>query len=155
MLIERQRPQPRAAAGEDVPCIGVSRVLDSDLGMRIDEQVGQEIKRVLRADGDQDLLGSGPDAAQRQYLFADLLDEERIITRELVLGPVESLGAGEHLLTAAAPLGRRKQCAVELPVDEWIGVLLPVSRLGDVTLKRGPYLQARGPVGSIGRRPWR
>ena len=129
-----------------MPGVRVPRIFDPDGGLSIDQQIRQQVERVLRSDRHQDLLGRCPDSPQRQYLVADLLEQRRIVPGEAVLRPVERIASGQHVLAACAPFGGREQASVQLPVDERKLVLLPVRRLGDVALKRRPELHPGGPV---------
>ncbi len=95
----------------------------------VDEQAGEEIERVLGAERDQDLLVARHDAAPRQDAAADLLDEQGIIEGPGIVGPGAEPFLAERLARAVAPLGEREQIVVHLPIDEGIGVALPVERL--------------------------
>src|SRR6202020_1529254 len=109
---------------EDVAGIRIPRVLDANRGAAIDQQIGQQIERLLCADRDEDLLVRRPNAAQRQHFVADLLDQPGIVAGVSVLCPIERLVTEEDLLAARAPLGGWKQGLVELSVNEWKFILL-------------------------------
>jgi len=151
VLVERQRAKQGRALREDVAGIRVAWVLDANRGSAVEQQIGQQIKRLLCADRDEDLFVRRPNTAQRQYLVADLLNEPGIVACVSVFGPIERLGTGEHLLAARAPLGGGKQGLVELPVNEWKCVPLPVGNFGNVPLQGRLPLHPGRPVGRGGR----
>jgi hypothetical protein len=67
----------------------VTGLFDDHADRRVRQQLGQQEQSVLLADGDQDLVGVGHDAAPRQHLGADLLDQLRIVG--IALGEVAFL----------------------------------------------------------------
>src|SRR6185312_11759679 len=93
MLIEREGPKPRRTSREDVPRVGVAWVLQSNLGLCVDQKVGQQVERLLCTDGDQYLVVRGPDASQGQDLVANLLEQQRVIAGDQVLSPVQRVAA--------------------------------------------------------------
>ncbi|MOA28421.1 hypothetical protein D3C78_1493620 [compost metagenome] len=66
-------------AGEDVAGVRVAGVFHAHHRVFVDQQVGQQVQRMLRADGDDDFLGVGPYATARQHLGADLFDQRGVI----------------------------------------------------------------------------
>ncbi|MNV58559.1 hypothetical protein D3C71_1509440 [compost metagenome] len=91
---------------------------------------------MLRAHGDDDFLCVGPDAPARQDLGADLLDQGGVVMGDEVGRPTADVQHRQRLDAALAPFRRGKQVGVELPVDEGVGLLLPVLRLADIALAR-------------------
>ena len=102
---------------------------------------------MLGADREQDLLRRHEDAAARQQQGADLLDELRIVVGEAVARPFAHGGEAEGLARAFPPIGDGKKGRVDLAIDEGVFVGLPVPRLDDVALGRGPGPQPQEPVG--------
>ena len=56
-VVERQWHDVRRAGSEDVARIRITRILDADRRSRIDEQSAEHEQRVLRPDGDENLVG--------------------------------------------------------------------------------------------------
>ncbi len=110
---------------------------------------------MLGADREQDLLRRHEDAAARQQQGADLLDELRIVVGEAVARPFAHGGEAERLARAFPPIGDGKEGRVDLAVDEGVFVALPVARLDDVALGRGPRPQPQQPVGPTPIEPCR
>lgn len=102
---------------------------------------------MLGADGDDDLVGRGPDAAARQDLGLHLLDEAVVVARDVIGCPHADVQHAQGLEAALAPGGRGKQVLVELAVEKWIGKPLPVVFLDDAALLAGTQPQAARPVG--------
>jgi len=79
--------QVAGVAGEDVAGVGVAGVFHADHGVLIDQQVGQQVQRMLRANGNDDLFGVGPHAPARQHLRADLFDQRGVVVGDQVGRP--------------------------------------------------------------------
>lgn len=156
VFVDGQRQQVAGVAGEDIARVGIAGVFHADHGIVVDQQVGQQVERVLRAHGDDDLGRVGPDAPARQHLGADLLDQRGVVVGDEVRRPAADVQHRQRLDTALAPFGGGKQVLVELAIDEGVGLLLPVARLDDIALQRGAETQslvpARGAPRVIGRR---
>ena len=101
---------------------------------------------MLRADRDQDLLRCGPHTAPRQHAGMELFDQQRVVAVHAITCPVADRRDAECLARAFAPVGDREQGRVELPVDERVGVLLPIAWFDDVALQRWTELQTADPI---------
>ena len=58
VFVDGQRQQVAGVAGEDIARVGIAGVFHADHGIVVDQQVGQQVERVLRAHGDDDLDAS-------------------------------------------------------------------------------------------------
>ncbi|MCY1227923.1 hypothetical protein D9M72_402140 [compost metagenome] len=132
---------------EDIARIRIAGVFDADRRVGADQQVGQQVQRLLCAHGDHDLVGAGPDAAARQHAGADLLHQRLVVAQDHVLGPVVDVEHAERLQAAFAPVGGGEQRGVVLAVDKGIRVVAPVGALDDIALLRGTEHEAPLPVG--------
>jgi len=92
------------------------------------------------------------DAAARQQACADLLDQQRVIVGEAVLGPIAHGVDAEGLARAFPPGREREHALVDLAVDEGVGVVLPVGRLDNIPLRAGMQAKAGLPVRRRARR---
>src|SRR5438309_6647068 len=106
---------------------------------------------MLRADRDQDLVRGCPDAAPAEKPRLDLLDQQRIVAVDQIAGPAADFDGRQRLHAAFPPAGDRHLRRIELTVDEWIRVFLPILGLDDVALTRDGEAHPRFPSG----RGWR
>ncbi len=143
LFIDRDQRHVARFQPEDVAHVGIARLFHRHAGVGTDQQAGQQVKRILRAQRDEDFVVAGHDAAARQDAAADLLDQQRIVMGPGIVGPGAQPFLAQRLPGAVAPFGQRKEIVVHLAVDEGIGVALPVQRLGDVLL-RGRILDEAG-----------
>ena len=147
LLVDADADHAPGMQRRDVARIGVAGILDAEDGVAIEQQVGDQIERVLRADRHQDLVGRHAHAAARQQARADLLDQQRIVVGEAVLGPVAHGGDAERLARALAPCRQREHALVDLAVDEGIGEVLPVGWLDNIPLRAGMKPEPVLPIG--------
>ncbi len=156
LFVHRQGQQIARVAGEDVAGVRVAGVFHADHGVLVDQQVGQQVERMLRAHRDDDFLGVGPDAAAGQHLGADLLDQCGVVVGDQVRRPAADVQHRQRLDAAFAPFRGGEQVLVELGVDKGIGLLLPVARLGDVALpgraEAQPFVPAHVRLAAVGGR---
>ncbi len=129
LFIDRQQRDMRRAQVEDVAHVRIAWLLHAGPRLGPNQQGGQEIERVLRAERDEDLIVIRHDAAARQDAAADLLHQQRVIMRPRVIGPGAEPLLAQRLPGAIAPFGEREEIVVHLAVDERKGIGLPVQRL--------------------------
>ena len=149
VLVNRDRLQFGVGQREDVARIDVARVLQADRRFGPSQELGDEIKGVLRAHGDQDLGMGRAHAAPRQHAGAHLLDEQRIVHVEAVLGPAVDRLHAERLARAHAPRRHGKQVRIRLPIDERVRIAPPVLGLGELLPRRRLELKAARPIRGI------
>ena len=119
---------PRAAAAQQRDELGIARLFDGDCRARLDQELDREVQRLLAAGGDEHFVRPRVDAAAREHLAADFLQQLAVVGIRGVGGPVADLGQGERRPARLAPFRDREQREVELRADEWIRELLPVRR---------------------------
>ena len=90
----------------------------------------------LRSQGDENFIVAGHDAPARQYPPPDMLNQHGVVMGPGIIGPGAEPLLAQRLPRAVTPFGHRKQRVVDLPIDEGIGVALPVQGLGDIFLGR-------------------
>ena len=118
----------RAAAAQERDELGIARLFDGDGRARLDQELDREVQRLLAAGGDQHFVRPRVDAAAREHLAADFLQQLAVVGIRGVGGPVADLGQGEHHPARLAPFRDGEQREVELRADEGIRELLPVRR---------------------------
>ena len=115
-----------------------------------EQQVGNQVQRLLCTQRDQDLVRLGPHATARQHPGVYLLHQFRVVLVDAVTRPGMDGGDTGGVPAAFAPLGSREQVGIYLTVDERIGVLLPVGGLGQVALDRRAKTQVVAPFDAAG-----
>ena len=144
-FVDGQIDDAFAAAAENVAGVRVARRLQTDRRVAADQQIGQQVERLLGADSDDDFLVAGPYASTRQHPRANLLDQRGVVAKDHVLRPLVDFEHAQGLHAALAPVGDGEERAVELAVEEGVGEALPVGALLDVALLGGPEAEAARP----------
>ncbi len=157
VLIERQGGQGGMGLLEERAEGGVAGILDRGVAAR-GEQLGGEPEGVLRAHGEEDLIGGGEDATAWQGLAGDEVDQQRVVAVVLVGGEAVEVAFPKGLHGAEPPVGAVEERGVGLAVDEVVAVLRPVGGFGEAEGRWGgqelaPVDRAgtRGAGGKIGR----
>ena len=88
IAVHRMAVQHRTMGQKDVPCIDIARILHIHPGARPAQQHRDQIERVLRADGNQQILRFRTETALRQDAADDLLDQHGIVGIDMVRHPV-------------------------------------------------------------------
>ena len=88
IAVHRMAVQHRAMGQEDVPGIDIARILHVHPRARPAQQHCDQIERVLRPDGDQQILRFRAEATLRQDTTDDLLDQHGIVGIDMVRHPV-------------------------------------------------------------------
>ena len=132
VLVDVDSEHRCARADEDVPGIEVARVLHGDPVAGTEQQSGNQIEALLRADGDEDLVGFRLDPARRQQLLADHVDQHRVVGGDTVLKARVGVRLIERVAQATDPCARREAAAVDLAGQERIRVPGPVAGLLDL-----------------------
>ena len=146
VAVDRHRRELRPAQREAVARVRVAGLLEADPGRAVEQRLGEQVERVLRADREQDLVGEREDAARRQQPGPDLLDEIGHVPGLEVRRPVRQLGAREAPDAALAEVVGGEELGVVGSVDERIGLLAPALRLGERRLAAQRAARARAPL---------
>ena len=115
----------------------VDRLLEDDLGARIDEQAAEQVHGLLRAGGEEDLLRPAPDPAHRHQLHdlrLERLQRGRVLQRsgvggEQVRGGLGQRGHGEQV--------RGRQAHGEGEDARPRGQLHDLAQAGELDLRHG------------------
>ena len=81
----------RAAPPEQRDELRVAGLLDGDRRAGLDEQLDRQVQCLLSACRDEHFVGPRVDAAPRQHLAPDFLDQHRVVGVRGVRGPVADL----------------------------------------------------------------
>ena len=152
VVVHRHCQHARRAQAEGVACVRVAGLFETDTGAGMEQTFGQQVVGVLRADGDEDLVGQREHAARRQQTQADLLDELRNVVGFEVGRPARLPRARQGAHDALAEVLGREELGVVLAVDKGIGVVAPAHRLGQHGLARQGAVQAMPPIRGAARR---
>ena len=133
---------------EDAQGVAKTGVLDGHLDAMRHQQCSQQVQRVLRAQGQQDFVGAGPDAPLGQHAGAQLFDEHLIVAVETIAQPALIAFTAQGVARHFAPAFQREQVPYGLPVDERVAEATPVTGPQDAVLQTGEHLQAPGPIRS-------
>ncbi len=87
---------------------GIAGFFDRDRCAAVDEELGDQMQRLLRAGGDQDLVRLGMNAAPRQHLGADFLQQHGIVGFAGIGRPVLDFAGAEREAVRFAPSGAWK-----------------------------------------------
>ena len=120
----------RAAQRKGVARMRVAGLLEAQALRGVQQRVGQQVEGLLRAHGDQDLFLEREHAAPGQQAQADLLDQVGHVVGLEVRRPVRQLGARQAARAAFPEAFGGKQRGIVHAVDEGVGVLAPLQRLG-------------------------
>ena len=100
LCVHRQWHKLRRPQGKAVTRVRVARFLQAHALLRIKQSLGQQVVRVLRAHGDQDLFGQREYATFGQQAQADLLNDLGHITQLKVRRPLRQVRARQAVHAA-------------------------------------------------------
>ena len=103
----------------------------------------------MRAKGDENFIVTGHDAPTRQNAAADMLNQHGVVMGPGIIGPGAEPFFAQRLPRAIAPFRHGKQRVINLPIDERIGVGLPVQWFCDILLGSGIFFETAGPINRI------
>ena len=146
MLVDRLVHDPCSRAHQQLAHRRTAGVLERHGRGAIDEQLHQQVERVLPADRYQDLVRAGADASPRQHLRPDFLDQHRVVGETFVAPDVAGWPAGKRHATGLAPLGHGIQRRVELSVDERVWIATPVRRTAETLAPARRWLESSAPA---------
>ena len=90
-VVNRQRHHALRAMRKNVAGVWVARVFHAQHRMLVNQQIGQQIQSMLRANSDNDLFFLGPDTTTWQYLGADFFDKSGVVTGDQVGRPTTNI----------------------------------------------------------------
>lgn len=93
---------------QNVAQIRIARVFNHHLFLLVNQQLGDQIQRVLRPQSDQNLFRPGFDAAAWQAARTDIIDQHRIIMLAKITGHRREIAHAQRLSCAIAPFRMRK-----------------------------------------------
>ena len=106
--INIQRGDMLRTLQQNVAQIRVARVFNHHLFLLVNQQLGDQIQRVLRTQSDQNLFRPGFDAAAWQAARTDIIDQHRIIMLAKITGHRREIAHAQRLSCAIAPFRMRK-----------------------------------------------
>ena len=121
-------------------------VFDANAGGGGEQQPGQQVEGVLRAQGNENFVRGGDNAALGQHPGADLLDEHRHILVNMVDDPRRVAHPAVQPVRRRAPGGQRELPGIGLAVDKRVAVVHPARRFEDRLLLAGGHLQPVAPA---------
>ena len=128
-IVNWQLSNMRCPLTQDIAQIGICRAFDDNAFLPINNQLCDQIKGVLGSQCHQNLLWTGFDSATRQAARANVIDQHWIVIHAKITNHGAKISHAECLSGAIAPFRHWKQFIIDLPIDEWIGILTPIQRL--------------------------
>ena len=131
---------------EDRAQSGIAGIFHGGGAALVEQHLRAEPQRILRAQRDQDLFRTGEDAAPRQRMLRDELDQLRVVALVIVGRDGGKFLLAERLQRAEPPVVMVEQRLVGLAVDEAVRIAAPVRRLFRQHLAAEPLADGAVPV---------
>lgn len=146
LFIHRMRHDIGIGKQKSVNSLAKTGILHANARAGGHQQAGQQVQRVLRTEGNQNLVRRGDNSAFGQHPGADLLNQHRHVPIDMIHHPLRVPYAAVQPVRRRAPGRQRELAGIGLTVDKRIAVVHPAGRFENRLLLTGGNLQPRAPA---------